>query len=69
MWSKGFINGMDYQVEHYSEKSSYGIDGGKISRLWVSKDGEDLVCYDRGGEKKAGNGRKPTALRADCGQI
>ena len=57
MWSKGTIwtnegkTGYDYWVKHYEEPSeTYGIDGGRISKLSIRKHGttEWLVNYDRG---------------------
>ena len=30
------------------EGSIHGIDGGRISKLWMSRDGRTVVSYDRG---------------------
>jgi hypothetical protein len=49
MWTQGEIDGFKYCVKHYDEPSeSYGIDGGRISKLLIRKHGEteDLVAYD-----------------------
>ena len=57
MWSEGTIScprtGAKYKywVKHYEEPSeTYGIDGGKVSKLTIRKLGEsrDLCNYDRG---------------------
>lgn len=58
MWSEGTIgipgtNGkcksVRYWVKHYEEPSEdYGIDGGKISKLTLKMDGEEIANYDRG---------------------
>ena len=48
MWSKGTIDGFDYNVKHYAESSQFGIDGGKISKLWIAKDGMEEASYERG---------------------
>lgn len=53
MWSKGFINGengrrYEYQVKHFDEGSEFGINEGKISKLWISLDGKTVCSYDRG---------------------
>ena len=52
MWSTGIIkteNGAyEYQVKHFSEGSEYGINGGKISKLWIGHDGKTVCNYDRG---------------------
>lgn len=53
MWSKGFINGengrrYEYQVKHFDEGSEFGINEGRISKLWISLDGKTVCSYDRG---------------------
>lgn len=57
MWSNATIwtaegkTGYDYWVKHYDEPSeTYGIDGGRISKLSIRKHGDSrwLVNYDRG---------------------
>jgi hypothetical protein len=56
MWSKGVIASpatstqYQYWVKHFEEKSYYGIDGGRVSKLTIRKAGEnrDLCNYDRG---------------------
>ncbi|BBK61543.1 hypothetical protein A9CBEGH2_04830 [Amedibacterium intestinale] len=62
MWSEGTIgipteNGkyksVRYWVKHYEEPSEdYGIDGGKISKLTLRMDGEEIANYDRGWDIK-----------------
>ena len=52
MWSEGIleIDGVEvgYQVKHYKEGSEYGIDGGKISKLFCYIGRHEVVSYDRG---------------------
>lgn len=57
MWSEGIITSpttgdkYKYWVKHYEDPSeTFGIDGGKISKLTIRKVGEsrDIVNYDRG---------------------
>lgn len=50
MWSNGTINGYDYWVKHFEEDSEFGIDGGRISKLTIRKNGQarNLCSYDRG---------------------
>lgn len=48
MWTKGKINGFDYQIKHFDESSVFGIDEGRISKLWILKDGKTYANYDRG---------------------
>ena len=52
MWKTGamLIKGKVYkdQVKGYEVGSEFGIDGGKISKAWISLDGKAVVNYDRG---------------------
>lgn len=46
-----------YEVKHYEEGSEFGINGGKISKLFI-KDlttDEELVGYDRGWDRQPNN--------------
>ncbi|WP_209121487.1 hypothetical protein [Alkalihalobacillus sp. BA299] len=43
-WVKGEVDGREYQAKLYDEGSMFGIDGGRISKLWV----DGLCHYDRG---------------------
>ena len=48
MWTKGTNNGYDFQIKHFEEGSEFGINEGRISKLWISKDHKALANYDRG---------------------
>lgn len=37
------MDGYHYQVKHYDEGSEYGINGGKVSKLWMNKDGTTVT--------------------------
>lgn len=64
MWSEGVIGIPDakgkeaytkchYWVKHYDEPSeSYGINGGRISKLMIKVDGKVTCNYDRGWDVK-----------------
>ena len=56
MWSKGNIEidgaKVEYWVKHFEEGSEFGIDGGKISKLECRINGETLLHYERGWDKK-----------------
>ena len=56
MWSKGSIEidgtKVQYWVKHFEEGSEWGIDGGRISKLECRIDGEMLLHYERGWDKK-----------------
>lgn len=52
MWAKGMmqIHGAEcrYWIKHFDEPSEeYGIDGGRISKLEIRKDGVCTLNYDR----------------------
>lgn len=52
MWKSGTetINGhkMKWEAKVYDEGSQFGINKGRISKLWISQDGEQVCNYDRG---------------------
>lgn len=53
MWAEGSIKAQNsifhYWVKHYEEPSVYyGIDGGRISKLMLKRDGKITYSYDRG---------------------
>ncbi len=52
MWTKGFLDGFEYQVKYYPNSSEFGINKGKISKLWISKDGFECASYERGWNQK-----------------
>ena len=47
-WAKGEINGYKFEVKHFEQGSEWGIDGGRISKLRVTKGGIEVASYDRG---------------------
>lgn len=48
MWKTAKINGYDVQAKVYEVGSKYGINGGKISKLWIAKENHYCLNYDRG---------------------
>jgi len=52
MWSEGSIrvgtSGFHYWVKHYEEGSRFGIEGGRISKLELRRNGETAARYERG---------------------
>lgn len=47
-WITGNVGRFTVQAKVYDEGSHYGIDGGRVSKLWI-KDGAEVVYnYDRG---------------------
>ena len=58
MWHEGYVkvNGeeVSYQVKSYDEGSEFGINEGRISKLFIKSEstGKVLALYDRGWDKK-----------------
>ena len=52
MWKEGSIKVNDsifhYWMKQYDKGSQFGIDGGRISKLMLKRNGEIVVNYDRG---------------------
>lgn len=52
MWKEGSLRlGGDifhYGMKQYEEGSQFGIDGGRISKLMLKRNGEIVYNYDRG---------------------
>lgn len=52
MWRKGDITvngeGFQYCMKQYEGGSEWGIEGGRISKLMIERDGEIVCNYDRG---------------------
>lgn len=52
MWHTGIIYGASYEAKVFDEGSHFGINGGRISKLHVIKDGTCIINYDRGWDIK-----------------
>ncbi len=54
MWKSGTTNGFNWSIKHYEQGSEHGIDGGRISKLWIQRErnGEIIANYDRGQDIK-----------------
>ena len=52
MWKEGNLKVQDsiyhYWMKVYEEGSQFGIDGGKVSKLMLKRDGTVVCSYDRG---------------------
>ena len=52
MWKEGSIRVgssiFHYWMKQFDEGSQYGIEGGRISKLTLKRDGKIVVNYDRG---------------------
>ena len=46
-WYSGYEDGYEIEAKMFEEPSEFGIDGGRISKLWIRGNGE-LLNYDRG---------------------
>lgn len=51
---KVWIDGEEYRVNAkvFNEGSEFGIDNGTVSKLWIAKDDDTIVNYDRGWDVK-----------------
>ena len=54
-WVEGEVDGYRFQAKVFDEGSEYGINGGRISKLWMAKilepwmtTGGAIIEYDRG---------------------
>ena len=50
MRTQGTTYDFKWCIKHYGEGSKYGINGGRISKLWIQREsnGEIIANYDRG---------------------
>ena len=52
MWKEGSLKVHDsifhYWMKQYDEGSQFGIEGGRISKLMLKRNGEVVCNYDRG---------------------
>lgn len=66
MWKDGSIriNGdiFHYWMKQFEEGSEFGIDGGRISKLMLKRDGKVVVNYDRGWDVKPSDKNTQLAL-------
>ena len=46
--AKGKTNGYKYVIKYFENGSEFGINGGRISKLWLENDGQTVANYDRG---------------------
>ena len=63
-WVEGYVEDYKFQAKVFLQGSKYGIDGGRISKLWIVKidplDGsyrETVVNYDRGWDQRPKAGK------------
>ncbi len=62
MWLKFSMDGYSVCAKQYEEGSSWGIAGGRISKLEMRKDGKIVVNYDRGWDIEPKNMADKTVL-------
>lgn len=49
MWCYGEMDGYQYEAKVYGNPSAFGINNGRISKLYIyGQDAEILACYERG---------------------
>lgn len=47
VWKKGHYNGYTYQAKVNNTPSKYGINDGRILKLFVYQDGMEVIVYER----------------------
>lgn len=56
MWKEGSLKVYNsifhYWIKVYDESSQFGIDGGRVSKLTLKRNGEIVCNYDRGWDIK-----------------
>ena len=57
MWAEGSLKVYNsvfhYWVKHFDERSQFGINGGRISKMMLKRDGKIVLNYDRGWDIEA----------------
>ena len=66
MWEEGSLrvrsDVFHYWIKVYDTGSEYGIDGGRISKLMLKRDGKIVANYDRGWDIRPEDKNTKTAL-------
>ena len=57
----GYVS-VKYQVKVYSKGSKFGINGGRISKLWLSINDQQVANYDRGWDEEPSREEAQLAL-------
>lgn len=52
MWKQGKLDDCEYWVKSYDEPSIFGVSEGRISKLTVKRDGNEIINFDRGWDKE-----------------
>ena len=54
MWKHGEYNGFSWCIKVFDEGSRFGINNGRISKLWIQRkqNKEEVANYDRGWDIK-----------------
>ena len=48
MWEDGEYKGYIWEAKVYQGCPKFGINNGRVSKLHITKDSQDVYCYDRG---------------------
>ena len=65
-WTYGHTDEYDFQVKHFDRPSSFGIEEGRISKLWITRhsDRRVIAAYDRGWDILPGTEEELDATQA-----
>ncbi len=67
MWSQGVLNfngrAYRYCVRHYEEPSIFGYNEGRASKIWISRDDNEVFNFDRGDDVSCADADTETVLQ------
>ena len=67
-WTSGHIGPFQFEIKHFDQPSQFGIDGGRISKLWLAwiESYGVVANYDRGWDVLPGFDEAWDAVDALC---
>lgn len=60
-WVKGSTDGFSFEALVFSEASEWGINKGPVSKLFITKEKQVVLAYDRRWEKES---QQPAVVKA-----
>ena len=70
-WIEGTINGIRFQAKVYDEGSEFGINEGRVSKLWVRDENQrqTVLNYERGWDVRPNTAAEHRLLEALLGYL
>ena len=50
-WTIGHIGECSFEIKLASKPSAFGINEGRIIKLWIGRDGSEIAHYERGWDR------------------